>query len=78
MSSAGAHTAAEGADRRDVERAFARCFAGHDGAVVLAHLRRTTLERSLGPEAGEAALRHLEGQRAVVLRIAALIERGHG
>lgn len=66
----------EATDRRDIELAFARCFAGPDGQRVLAHLRRATLERTLAPDASEAALRHMEGQRALVLRIAALIERG--
>lgn len=61
---------------REVEVAFARCFARREGAVVLDYLRRTTLERALGPDASEAALRHLEGQRQLVARIAALIERG--
>jgi len=63
-------------DRQRIERAFARCFAGPEGAVALAHLRRLTLERALGPEADAATLRHLEGQRQLVTRIAALVERG--
>ena len=56
--------------------AFARCFSGRQGERALAHLRRLTQERHLGPEAGEAALRHLEGQRQLVAYIASLVRRG--
>lgn len=56
--------------------AFARCFSGRQGDRALAHLRRLTQERHLGPEAGEAALRHLEGQRQLVAYIASLVRRG--
>lgn len=61
---------------RQVELAFARCFSGPQGEVALAYLRRMTFERFLGPEASEAALRHLEGQRQLVATISTLIERG--
>lgn len=54
-----------------VRAAFVACFRTADGARALAHLRRITIERRLGPEAPEALLRHVEGQRALV----ALIER---
>lgn len=57
---------------------FARCFAGPDGRRALDHLRAATLLRSLGPDAPDAALRHLEGQRALVARILALVARGGG
>lgn len=76
MSERGGATGGEGDALREVEIAFARCFARREGTVALAYLRRTTLERALGPDASEAALRHLEGQRQLVARIAALIERG--
>ncbi len=46
--------------------AYHHCFAGPAGQRVLAHLRALTLDRALGPEASPAALRHLEGQRALV------------
>jgi hypothetical protein len=62
----------------DLAGAFARCFAGADGARVLDHLRAATLLRSLGPEASDGALRHLEGQRALVGRILGLVARGGG
>lgn len=61
---------------REIAAAFARCFATPDGARVLETLRAMTLERALGPEAGDAALRHLEGQRRMVVTIGALIRRG--
>jgi hypothetical protein len=60
----------------EVERAFARCFAGADGARVLDHLHAITLDRALGPDADDAALRHLEGQRALILHLKTLIDRG--
>lgn len=60
----------------DPAPSFARCFAGPDGARVLAALRAMTLERALGPDATDAALRHLEGQRQLVVTILALAARG--
>lgn len=61
---------------KELRRAFARCFGGAAGAQVLAHLREITQYRFYGPEAPDAALRHLEGQRHLVAYIGALIERG--
>ncbi|SMH57711.1 Bbp19 family protein [Azospirillum agricola] len=60
----------------DPSPSFARCFAGPDGVRVLAVLRAMTLDRALGPDAPEAALRHLEGQRQLVAVILALTARG--
>lgn len=60
----------------DPAPSFARCFAGADGLRVLAVLRAMTLDRALGPDAPEAALRHLEGQRQLVAAILALVARG--
>jgi len=60
----------------DLAGAFARCFRGPDGDRVIDHLRRTTQGRVLGPAASDRLLRHLEGQRQLVARILALIERG--
>jgi len=62
----------------DPAPSFARCFAGPDGARVLGVLRAMTVERTLGPDATDAALRHLEGQRALVATILALAARGRG
>ena len=74
-----AHDAAPAAGNpEEVElcRAFARCLTGGDGRVVLEHLRRTVLERRLPPNASDAELRHLEGQRYAVAHIVAMVERG--
>jgi hypothetical protein len=57
-------------------RAFARCFAGPDGEQVLAHLRRLILERRLAPNATNAELWHLEGQRGAIAYVLGMIERG--
>ena len=54
----------------------ARCFRGADGAALLAYLKALTLDRALGPDAEDAALRHLEGQRHFVRHICTLIEVG--
>ncbi|WP_207460171.1 hypothetical protein [Azospirillum sp. SYSU D00513] len=72
-------SASEGAaPAGDLAPAFARCFAGADGAAVLRALKAMTLDRALGPEAPEPALRHLEGQRQLVALILALVARGGG
>ncbi len=60
----------------DLARQAARVFASGDGEAVLGHLREMTLTRCLGPESGDAALRHLEGQRHLVLHLLALVARG--
>ncbi|KAA0680296.1 hypothetical protein [Roseomonas genomospecies 6] len=62
----------------DPAPSFARCFAGPDGARVLGTLKAMTLERTLGPDASDAALRDLEGQRRLVAVILALTARGQG
>ena len=67
---------AEPAEHADLCRSFARAFAGSGGARVLAWLRATTIERRLPPEASEAALRHLEGQRHIVAAIERMVARG--
>lgn len=59
-------------------RAFAKTFQSRNGSCVLAHLKRITLERSQGPNATDAMLRHLEGQRQLVSYILSLVERGGG
>ncbi|ANC92416.1 hypothetical protein A6A40_11175 [Azospirillum humicireducens] len=64
------------AGETDPAPSFARCFSGGDGTRVLAVLRAMTLDRALGPDATEAALRHLEGQRQLVATILALVARG--
>ncbi|CAO3372796.1 Bbp19 family protein [Azospirillum argentinense] len=71
-------SSAEAVPAGDPAPSFARCFAGPDGARVLATLRAMTLERTLGPDASDAALRDLEGQRRLVALIFALTARGQG
>ncbi|MBL6934029.1 MAG: hypothetical protein ISR48_01315 [Alphaproteobacteria bacterium] len=66
----------DGEELRAVAKAFARCFRGAAGKTVLSHLRGITIERRLGPDASEASLRHLEGQRALVATILILVEQG--
>lgn len=61
---------------RELRMAYARCFAGPDGEKVLDHLRSLTLERTLGPDASAQMLRHMEGQRQLVVYILAQYERG--
>lgn len=60
----------------DLPTAFARCFSGAEGNQILTALRRLYLERRLAPNAGNAELWHLEGQRSVVAYILIMIERG--
>lgn len=54
----------------------ARCFRGQDGQRFLHYLRSLTLCRTLGPGAGDALLRHVEGQRQLVQHICNLVEKG--
>lgn len=54
----------------------ARCFSTPDGRRTLDLLKAMTLERATGPEASDAALRHLEGQRCLVAQLLALVARG--
>lgn len=63
-------------DFHRLTKAYTRCFSTVEGRVVLSHLKELTLERALGPESEGEALRQLEGQRQLVLRIAALVKQG--
>ncbi|NUB09714.1 hypothetical protein FW320_26580 [Azospirillum sp. Vi22] len=71
-------SSAEAVPAGDPAPSFARCFAGPDGARVLDTLKAMTLERTLGPDASDATLRDLEGQRRLVTLILALTARGQG
>lgn len=62
--------------RADVARAAAMCFRGGDGEVVLDYLRGLTLGRTLGPGADDRLLRHLEGQRQLVVHLIQLVDAG--
>ncbi|MFP4125390.1 MAG: hypothetical protein ACLFU0_01925 [Alphaproteobacteria bacterium] len=54
--------------------ACARAALGGDaGAYLLRHLERRYLGHALAPSASEAELRHLEGQRSVVLYLHHLV-----
>lgn len=63
-------------DNDVLAHAAARSLSGADGERLMRHLRAITLERALGPDAPDAHLRHLEGQRQLVRHLLALIERG--
>ena len=54
---------------RELDKNYARTFCTPHGAVVLAHLRKITIERVLGPNATESELRSLESQRFFVHQI---------
>ncbi len=62
--------------KREIEKNYTRCFCTTAGAEVLRHLREITIERFLGPNATDAELRALEGQRALVHQIETLVKRG--
>ena len=57
---------------------YARCFATASGRVVLEHLHRITIERTLGPNSSDNELRWAEAQRALVRQIESQIARGRG
>jgi hypothetical protein len=61
---------------RETSVLFARCFHSPEGRRVLDHLCAMTLHRTPGPYASEALLRHIEGQRQLVLYIQALVRKG--
>lgn len=63
-------------DLRAVEKSAARVFGTQDGKRVLEYLQTITFHRAYGPDVPDAALRHLEGQRALVAAVLRLIERG--
>ncbi len=63
--------------REDVAMTYARCFRTAEGQRVLEHLRRLTLDRTVGPATPNEVLRHLEGQRALVAHILSLVARGN-
>ena len=69
---------ADAVGERSIATAFTKCFSSPDGKRVLEHLRKLTLDRSLGPGASDAPLRHLEGQRHLYAYIEALVAQGAG
>lgn len=61
---------------QDIEKLYAQVFGTSAGKKVLEHLRNITIERFLGPDATDAGLRTIEGQRALVHKIESMIGRG--
>ena len=61
---------------KEIEQNYVRAFSTAAGMAVLAHLRKITIERVLGPNASDSELRGLEAQRALVHQIENLIARG--
>ena len=59
-----------------INKVCARLFTSGDGFEFLKWLRAETKERAYGPDASDAALRHLEGQRQLCARIEGMIQRG--
>ena len=60
----------------DIEQHYIRTFSTPSGRAVLAHLRKMTIERYLGPNASDSELRALESQRALVHQIEKLSNQG--
>lgn len=63
-------------DAVSLARDFVRTFESDAGRRVFSYLRRQTVERALGADSNDAALRLIEGQRLLVLKMEALITRG--
>ncbi|MBP3340551.1 MAG: hypothetical protein IJD69_04320 [Alphaproteobacteria bacterium] len=57
---------------------YARCFGTPAGRAVLAHLRKMTIERTLGPNTSDSELRWIESQRALVRTIESQVAQGRG
>lgn len=62
----------------DISLNYARCFGTPSGRAVLDHLRKITIERTLGANASDGELRWAESQRALVRQIESQIARGRG
>lgn len=50
----------------ELATAIQACFSGRNGDIVIDHLRTTFLDRRVAPNASDAELRHVEGQRAAI------------
>lgn len=61
----------------EIEKQYARTFAGASGKQVLAHLRSLTIERILGQNVTDEELRWWAAQNALVHQIENLIKRGN-
>ena len=60
----------------DLEKNYARTVMTAAGACGMAHVRKITIERVLGPNATDSELRSLESQRALVHQMENMIQRG--
>ena len=58
---------------QEIEKQYARTFNTPSGRAVLQHLRRITIERTLGPNATDNELRWAEANRAFVRQIENMI-----
>ena len=63
-------------DQKDIERLFARIFMSEEGQKALAYLQHITFYRQFSATISDEQLRHIEGQRSLVLNILRLIENG--
>ncbi|WP_341909663.1 hypothetical protein [Ferrovibrio terrae] len=59
-----------------VAAAAAACLGHGQGPALMAYLQQTTIMRELPPDASDAELRDLEGQRRLFRRIARLVQAG--
>ena len=59
----------------ELEKQYARTFQTPSGKAVLQHLRKITIERTLGPNASDNELRWAEANRAFVRQIENIISR---
>ena len=62
---------------QDIEKQYARTFAGTSGRLVLAHLRSMTIERKWGSNVSDDDLRWWAAQSALVHQIENLIKKGN-
>jgi len=60
----------------EIEKQYSRAFGTPAGRAVLEHMRKITLERTLGPNATDNELRWAESNRAFVRQIEQMISRG--
>lgn len=59
-----------------LEKIFARLFSSEDGRKALAYLQTITFMQAAAIDSPADNLRYIEGQRALMIKILRLIERG--
>ncbi len=62
----------------DLQRAFARLLAYPEAETILEHLHAITRDRICGPNASDAVLRYLDGQKALVAYMERMALKGRG